>query len=130
MARVTVVNDNPEFLALVRDILEDDRYDTTTIDGDRPDALDAIRASHPDLLMIDLRMGSDGLHGWTIAQQVRAEPEFDGLPVLICSADAVALRELEDDLEGDQHVASLIKPFSIDDLTTAIDSLLAEAANR
>ena len=63
-------------------------------------------------------------------QQVRAEPEFDGLPVLICSADAVALRELEDDLEADQHVASLIKPFSIDDLTTAIDGLLAEAANR
>lgn len=130
MARVTVVNDNPEFLALVRDILEDDRYDTTTIDGDRPDALDLIRASRPDLLMIDLRMGSDGLHGWSIAQQVRAEPDFDGLPVLICSADAVALSELEDDLEADQHVASLIKPFSIDDLTAAIDSLLAEAAPR
>ena len=130
MARVTVVNDSPEFLALVRDILEDDRYDTTTIDGDRPDALDAIRASRPDLLMIDLRMGSDGLHGWSIAQQVRAEPEFDGLPVLICSADAVALTELEDDLESDQHVASLIKPFSIDDLTAAIDGLLAEAAPR
>lgn len=28
MARVTVVNDNPEFLELVRDILESDRYDT------------------------------------------------------------------------------------------------------
>jgi CheY-like chemotaxis protein len=130
MARVTVVNDNPEFLALVRDILEDDRYETITIDGDRPDALDAIRASRPDLLMIDLRMGSDGLHGWGIAQQVRAEPEFDGLPVLICSADAPALRELEVDLEADQHVASLVKPFSIDDLIAAIDGLLAEAAPR
>ena len=27
MARVTVVNDNAEFLALVKDILEDDRYE-------------------------------------------------------------------------------------------------------
>ncbi len=80
--------------------------------------------------MIDLRMGSDGLHGWSIAQQVRAEPEFDRLPILICSADAVALGELEADLEADQHVASLIKPFSIDDLTAAIDALLAEAAPR
>jgi CheY-like chemotaxis protein len=130
MARVTVVNDNPEFLALVRDILEDDRYDTVTIDGDRPDALDAIRASRPDLLMIDLRMGTEGLHGWEIAQRVRAESAFDGLPVLICSADAPALEALEADLEGDQHVASLVKPFSIDDLTGAIDSLLAEAAPR
>jgi CheY-like chemotaxis protein len=130
MARVTVVNDNPEFLDLVRDILEDDRYETTTIDGDRPDALEAIRASRPHLLMIDLRMGSDGLHGWEVAQRVRAQPEFDGLPVLICSADALALAALEDDLQSDQHVASLVKPFSIDDLIGAIDSLLAEAAPR
>jgi CheY-like chemotaxis protein len=130
MARVTVVNDNPEFLELVRDILEDDRYETTTIDGDRPDALEAIRASRPDVLMIDLRMGSDGLHGWDIAQEVRAERDFDGLPVLICSADAMALAALEDDLERLQHVDTLIKPFSIDDLIVAIDGLLAESASR
>ena len=130
MARVTVVNDNPEFLALVHDILEDDRYDTVTIDGDRPDALEAIRASRPDLLMIDLRMGSDGLHGWNIAQQVRAEPDFDGLPVLICSADTQALKDLETDLAADQHVGKLVKPFGIDDLVAAIDGLLAEAAPR
>ncbi|MBA2634015.1 MAG: response regulator [Chloroflexi bacterium] len=130
MARVTVVNDNPEFLALVREILEDDRYDTITIDGDRADALDAIRASRPDLLMIDLRMGAEGIHGWDIAQQVRAEPAFDGLPVLICSADAPALKALETDLAGMPHVDSLVKPFSIDELIAAIDSLLAESATR
>lgn len=130
MARVTVVNDNPEFLALVRDILEDDRYEATTIDGDRPDALDAIRASRPDLLMIDLRMGAEGMHGWDIAQQVRAKPDFDGLPVLICSADVLALKALEEDLNATQHVGTLVKPFSIDDLTAVIDDLLAEAATR
>jgi CheY-like chemotaxis protein len=130
MARVTVVNDNPEFLALVHDILEDDRYEATSIDGDRADALELIRASRPDLLMIDLRMGSDGLHGWAIAQQVRAQPDFDGLPVLICSADVIALKELEGDLENTQHLRTLTKPFSIDDLTESIDELLAESATR
>ena len=130
MARVTVVNDNPEFLALVQDILEDDRYEATTVDGDRADALDLVRASRPDLLMIDLRMGSDGLHGWAIAQQVRADPTFDGLPVLICSADVLALKEVEGDLDNMRHVGTLTKPFSIDDLTESIDELLAEAATR
>jgi CheY-like chemotaxis protein len=130
MARITVVNDNPEFLALVNDILESDRYEATTIDGDRPDALDAIRASRPDLLMIDLRMGPEGLHGWDIAQQVRDEPQFDHLPILVCSADVPALLALEADLEKTQHVASLVKPFSIDDLIGAIDELLAQGAQR
>jgi CheY-like chemotaxis protein len=130
MARITVVNDNPEFLDLVHDILESDRYDATTIDGDRPDALDAIRASRPDLLMIDLRMGAEGLHGWDVAQEVRAEPDFEQLPILICSADVPALNALETDLAETNHVASLVKPFGIDDLTGAIDELLAQGAHR
>lgn len=130
MARITVVNDNPDFLDLVHDILESDRYEATTIDGDRPDALDAIRASRPDLLMIDLRMGSDGLHGWDIAQAVREEPDFDSLPILVCSADVPALSALEADLAEMEHVASLIKPFGIDDLIGVIDELLAQAAPR
>jgi CheY-like chemotaxis protein len=130
MARITVVNDNPEFLALVNDILESDRYDAITIDGDRPDAIDAIRASRPDLLMIDLRMGAEGLHGWDVAQAVRAEADFDRLPILVCSADVPALTALEADLANTQYVASLVKPFSIDDLITAIDELLAQGAQR
>jgi len=130
MARITVVNDNPEFLALVNDILESDRYEATTIDGDRADAIDAIRASRPDLLMIDLRMGAEGLHGWDVAQEVRAAPDFDQLPILVCSADVPALKALEADLAESQHVGSLVKPFSIDDLTDAIDELLAQEAQR
>jgi CheY-like chemotaxis protein len=124
--RITVVNDNAEFLALVRDILEDERYVTTTIDGDRDDALAAILASQPDLLVIDLRMGSDELHGWDIAQDVRREPALAGLPVLVCSADLVAMRAIAEDLAEAKLVGTLAKPFSIDDLAASIDALLAQ----
>ena len=95
MARVTVVNDDAEFLDLVHDILEGDRYDTTLVDGDRPDALDLIRSSRPDLLMIDVRLGVEGDHGWEIAQPLRSEPQFGALPVLLCSADVFALQAPE-----------------------------------
>lgn len=124
MARVTVVNDNPEFLDLVRDILEDDRYEATTVDGDQPDALTRIRASRPDVLMIDLRLGSDGLHGWDIAQEVRRDRNLDGVPILLCSGDLLALAEIADELADTTDVATLAKPFSIDDLTDSIDRLL------
>ena len=126
MPRVTVVNDNPEFLDLVHDILEGDRYDTTLVDGDRPDALDVIRSSRPDLLMIDVRLGVEGDHGWEIAQEVRSEPQFEELPVLLCSADTLALQELEAGLAETRRVATLAKPFDIESLVSTIEELLAD----
>ena len=130
MPHVTVVNDNPEFLDLVHDILEGDRYDTTLVDGDRPDALDLIRSSRPDLLMIDVRLGVEGDHGWEIAQEVRSEPQFEELPVLLCSADTLALQELEAGLAETRRVATLAKPFEIESLLSTIDELLADPAVR
>jgi CheY-like chemotaxis protein len=129
MARVTVVNDTPDFLDLVHDILEGDRYETILIDGDRDDAFELVRTSRPDLLMIDLRLGLEGLSGWEVAQKVRADPNFVGLPVLVCSADVQAMNELEDDLAGTRHVATLTKPFEIDELIDTIERLLAETAS-
>ena len=130
MARVTVVNDNAEFLDLVHDILEGDRYETTLIDGDRPDPIGQIRSSRPDLLMIDVRLGVEGDHGWEIAQEVRTEPQFQELPVLLCSADTLALQGLESGLAETRRVATLAKPFTIDSLVSTIDELLADPARR
>ena len=124
MARVTVVNDNREFLDVVAAILESDRYEATLIKGAAEDALEQIRASRPDVLMIDLRLGSDGLHGWGIAQQVRRDPALEGTPILLCSADNFALREIEDQLDDRYTVVTLKKPFSIDELLGRVDDLL------
>lgn len=125
MARITVVNDNAEFLELIGEILSDERHTTTLIDGDRDDALQRIKDSRPELLMIDLRMGRHELHGWEIAQDVRRDPELSGLPVLVCSADVRALQEIATDLETSRFVRALQKPFSIDELSQLIDELLA-----
>lgn len=125
--RVTVVNDNPEFLELVRDILADERIPTILIDGDKTDALERIRESRPDVLMIDLRMGSHELHGWDIAQDVRRDAELAHVPILVCSADVVSLATIQDQLDDTRRVGTLIKPFSIDRLSEAIDQLYQPA---
>ena len=121
--RVTVVNDSPEFLELVRDILADQRIPTVLIDGDKPDALGRIRESRPDVLMIDLRMGSDELHGWDIAQEVRRDAGLADVPILVCSADPTALASIQEQLDNTRRVGTLTKPFSIDHLAAAIDRL-------
>ena len=129
MARhITVVNDNPEFLEVMRDILEDERYAVTTIDGDLDGALRRVLESRPDLLILDLRMGSDQLHGWDIAQEIRRAPALQGLPVIICSADVVALRALAEDMAEGQSVRTLEKPFGVTQLIDVVDEMLVEAA--
>ena len=127
--RVTVVNDNPEFLELVRDILEGDDYATTTVDGDLDGALERVIESRPDLVILDLRLGTDELHGWDIGQELRREPSFEALPMIICSADVLALQALADDLADTKQVRALTKPFTIAELIATIDGLLAEAAS-
>jgi CheY-like chemotaxis protein len=92
----------------------------------RSDALPRINSSRPDVLMIDLRFGSDGLHGWDIAMEVRRDPSLSELPVLVCSADVVALNQIADRLAETQRVETLTKPFSIDRLTQAVDRLLVQ----
>lgn len=122
--RVTVINDNPEFLALVGEVLTSDHFVATLIDGDRGDALEHVRASNPDVLMIDLRLGTEGLHGWDIAQAVRRDRELSQLPILVCSADHEAMEELGEQVSTDTHAALLRKPFALDDLIQAIERLL------
>lgn len=125
-ARITVINDDPDFLAMVGDVLTEERYVVTLIDGeDESEPTERIAASDPDLLIIDLRLGSDDLRGWQLMQSVRATPRFGALPVLVCSGDVRAIAGLADDIAMMRNAASLTKPFGVDELDGAVANLLA-----
>ena len=121
MVRLTVVNDNPELLNLIGEILEGDRHATTLIEGIQDDLLQQICRSEPDLLVIDLRHGDDARHGWEIVQQLRGISGCEDLPVVVCSADIQALAELEPELNADLRIAALRLPFSIDEFLRSVD---------
>lgn len=122
---VVVVNDNPEFLDLMADVLHDERYPTTVIDGDRDDAVDLIRAAVPQVLIIDLRLGKDELHGWKVLREVRTDHALSELPTLICTGDAQALTALQEEIGTMRRVATIMKPFSIEELIAKLEELLA-----
>lgn len=122
--RVTVINDNPEFLALIGDILSSDHFVATLLDEDRPDALERASRSDPDILMIDLSPGLGRLRGWDIAQALRRDPELARLPILVCSGDYYAKELLGEDAPTDTHIELLRKPFALHQLTDAIQRLL------
>ena len=121
---IVVVNDSPEFLEVMADLLHDHHYAATVIDGDRDEAVDLVRAAEPDGLIIDLRLGREGLHGWDVLQQIRRDPKLSELPTVICSADLEGLEGLQGDVAGMRRVTTLKKPFSIDQLLATLRQVL------
>lgn len=127
MARITVVNDNPEFLELVRDVLQDERHAATAVDADDDQVLERVLASRPDLLIVDLRLeSSDTLDGWQFVEAVRAESQYADLPVLICSGDLAALESVREATKSMTRTEVLTKPFGLNELDGALGRLLAQ----
>jgi CheY-like chemotaxis protein len=120
MARLTIVNDSPELLDLIGEILEGDRHVTTLIDGNQGDLLHRICQSQPELLVMDLGRGDDARHGWKLVEELRGIPGCEEIPVVLCSADILALNELEPELNATSRAAALRLPFEIDELLQAI----------
>ncbi len=123
--RISVINDNPEFLELMSAILDDDAgYAVTLLTGDST-AVDDIAASSPDLIIVDLLLG--GASGWDIVALARAHERLADVPIIICSADVVALRDRESELEEIGRVHVLAKPFGIDEVTALVERLIGTA---
>ncbi|MGH2402313.1 MAG: response regulator [Candidatus Limnocylindria bacterium] len=120
--RITVINDNPDFLDLMRAILDEDAgYAVTLFAGDAT-AIGEIAASEPDLIIVDLLLG--GASGWEIVTLARADQRLADVPVVICSADVTALKDREAELERIGNVHVLAKPFGIDEVTELVERLI------
>jgi DNA-binding response OmpR family regulator len=117
---VVVVNDSPELLELAEILLRDEDFDVkVALMGTR--ALDLIRASIPDLVILDVRLPD--VSGWDILQALKLDARTASIPVLVCSAAVQELRELETQLAR-MGVDVLIKPFAIDTLMERVRVLI------
>ena len=125
--RITVINDNPEFLELMSAILDEGAgYAVTLVNGEAA-TIDEIAASAPDLMIVDLLLG--GASGWDIVAISRADERLTDVPIIICSADVLALREREAELAHVGNVHVLAKPFGIDAVTTLVERLIGAAVS-
>ena len=120
---VVVINDDTAFLQLLEELLEvHGRYEVRTHkqwDG----AYQFVKAARPDIVVLDIVMG-DEERGWTILSMLTLDPVTRPIPVIVCSAALQSLRDHEGFL-ADHGIRTLPKPFDLDDLTRAIEGLLA-----
>jgi DNA-binding response OmpR family regulator len=121
---VFMVNHDPKFLDLVRELLQDASYNVTTTNY-VPRTWDQIAALQPDLLVIDLSRLSGA--GWDLLEQLHAQGVTQRIPVIVTSTDPglLARVELERDRYGGDKLVT--KPFHVEALLDAIQALIGTA---
>jgi DNA-binding response OmpR family regulator len=117
---IVVVNDSPELLELAELLLRDEDYEVK-VAFMGTGALDLIRETRPDLVILDVRLPD--ISGWDILQALKLDATTSSTPVLVCSAAVQELRDLEGQLAC-MGVDILIKPFAIDSLLEKVRALI------
>jgi len=121
---VYVVNGSAAFLDIVRELLQDERYNVTTTNF-VPESFEAIAGARPSLLIIDLSVREDA--GWDLLRELRQAASTRGIPVLLVSTTSELLEKAKsqhDEFGGDRY---LRKPFNLDDLLIEIQGLIGSA---
>lgn len=118
---ILVINDTQEVLEVMRDLLEDEGY-RVTLHSDAIRDIERIREIAPDMVILDHLMG-DEEYGWQIIQKLRLDRDLAQLPIIVCTAAARMVRELEGHLKA-KGITVVLKPFDIDDLLNAVRAAL------
>ena len=117
--RILVVEDNPDNMTLICDILSALKYDfLSATDGEQ--GLRLAREQLPDLILMDLSLPR--MDGWTAAQEIKALPALTRVPIIALTAHAM-IGDRERALKSgcDDYVT---KPINIRELAGKIAHLL------
>lgn len=119
MARILVVDDVPNNVKLLVDLLTVRGYDVVTAtDGD--EALERVKDSGPDLVLLDVMMPR--MNGYDTCRAIRADPATGILPVVMVTA----LDPAGERIKGIEAGADdfLTKPINTQELLARVKSLL------
>ena len=120
--QVLVVEDEPDIRDLIVLHLAREGFRCRTA-ADGGDALREVRASHPDLVILDLML--PGLNGLEVCRRLRSEPATASLPIIMLTAKTDEVdRVVGLEVGADDYV---VKPFSPKELVARVRAVLRRA---
>jgi CheY-like chemotaxis protein len=120
---VLVVDDDPNIRRMIVAALKRDGYEFIEAPNGR-EALDMMRAQHPDVVVLDLMMPI--LSGWDVLRERADDPELRPIPVIIISAN----RDPEVATAVAQGICAFLpKPFDIGALSALVRSCIPPDAH-
>ena len=123
---VHYVEDNETNVEVMRGILAQRPQVEMQVSINGLDGLAAIRARHPDLILLDMHLPD--ISGMELLRHLKADVHTAGIPVVAVSADALA-QQIDAAIEaGCAHY--LTKPVNVGELLTVLDDLLERLETR
>ena len=130
--RLLIIDDDPDFVEGIKNILEGAGYAVEAIYNPK-DGLEALQTNPPDLLLLDIMMGR-GAEGVMLARKMRKDPKLREVPVLIITGMREQIAFLfpgEPVHPGFVQVDELVeKPVEPELLLDRVSALLQTAAQR
>jgi signal transduction histidine kinase len=124
--RIVVADDNADMRNYLRQILESGGYEIETVADGAAALVAARRRPRPDLVLCDVMMPE--LDGFGLLKAIRADPDLEGLLVVMLSARAGEEARLEGLAAGADDY--LVKPFSARELRARIDGAVRVGQQR
>jgi two-component system, OmpR family, alkaline phosphatase synthesis response regulator PhoP len=119
MKRILLIEDDRDIVELVRYNLEAEGFAVSSI-SDGAKGMASLREGPPDLLVLDIML--PGMSGIEICREVRKDPSFNYLPILILSARSDEVDRVTGlEIGADDYVT---KPFSVRELSARVKALL------
>jgi len=123
-AKILIVDDDPVFIEATKAVLESKDYQVSTAyDGD--EGLQKVQDERPDLIVLDIIMPTKD--GFTVCEQLKSDPAFSEIPVLILTSFAEKKGETSIPvseglaLEAEDYID---KPVLPDELLSRIEKML------
>ncbi len=122
MARILVIDDDPELLEMIKLLVERGGRHEAILSADGEDGLSMAQQDPPDLAIVDVMM--PGITGYDVCRRLREHPATASIPILVLTARGQPIdREAALQAGADEHIA---KPVAMADLLKQIDDLLAQ----
>lgn len=118
---IFVVNGSPDFLDIVRELLQEEHYNVTTTNF-VPKTFNQIEALEPSLLIIDLAVGINA--GWELLEQLGRAASTRDIPVIVVSTSAAILNQVRDAPARFGGQRLLRKPFDLQELLSIVEELI------
>jgi CheY-like chemotaxis protein len=119
LATVLICDDEPALRELIRVSL--DRRFSFAEAHDGVECLDLARRLRPDLVVLDMMMPR--LNGLDVLTELREDDELAETPVIVLTAQPAS----RDDAVREGATRVILKPFTPDEISAAVEEVLAEA---